>query len=190
MVNGITNRLNGLNNKVRFNAVLDIVFDDTSITEPVTLAEAKAWAKIDTTADDSIITSLITTARQQCEDYVGISLVGHTIKAVLNNSNGGIFLPYGPVVEISSVKDEDGNAITDYETSGTNFVQLLYPTLERITVEYTTGYDSLPGELKTAILQQFFYIYHNRGEIIDFNRQGDFAALSQQAKATLQRLRR
>ena len=36
--------------------------------EPVTAAEAKLWARVDTSADDALIGSLITTARQYLED--------------------------------------------------------------------------------------------------------------------------
>ena len=181
--------------KAKFNAVLDLIFTDGEVTEPVLLADIKAYAKIDTgTADDAILEYLITTARQQCEDFTGISIVPRTVTAVLNNSCGGIFLPYCPFKTLTSVTDKDGNVLTtdDYKISGTTFPQLIYPAWDRLTLVYTTGYEKLPQEIKTAILQQTFYLYENRGESAVISRSGTVAelTLSPQAKATLQRFRR
>jgi uncharacterized phiE125 gp8 family phage protein len=181
--------------RVSFNAVLDLIFDDGTVIEPVLLADIKAYAKIDTgTADDTILGYLITTARQQCEDFTGISIVPRTITAIINNSCGGIFLPYCPFKSLTSISDCDGNAIStdDYKISGTTFPQLVYPKEDRITLVYQTGYETLPQEIKTAILQQTFYLYENRGESAVISRSGIVAelTLSPQAKATLQRFRR
>lgn len=178
--------------KARFNATLDILFSSENNTEPCTLQEAKDYAKIDLTVDDTIVTYLITTARQQCEDFTGISIISRTITTVLNNSCGGIFLPYCPFIKLTSLTDKNGDAITDYKISGTLFPQLIYPCDDRITAVYTAGYSSLPQEIKTAILQQVFYLYENRGETSLITRSGIVAdiTLSPQAKATLQRFRR
>jgi uncharacterized phiE125 gp8 family phage protein len=181
--------------KVPFNAVLDLIFNDGTPTEPVVVQEIKDYAKIDTgTADDTILGYLITTARQQCEDFTGISIIPRTVTAVLNNSCGGIFLPYCPFKTLTSVTDQDGNVLTtdDYKLSGTTFPQLIYPKWDRLTLVYTTGYVKLPQEIKTAILQQTFYLYENRGESAVISRSGVVAelTLSPQAKATLQRFRR
>jgi len=191
----LTVQTSDLNRKVPFNAVLDLIFDDGAVTEPVALADVKSYAKIDTgTVDDAILTYLITTARQQCEDFTGISIIPRTITAVLNNSCGGIFLPYCPFKTLTSITDMDGNAITsdNYKISGTIFPQLICPSWDRLTLVYTAGYTNLPQEIKTAILQQTFYLYENRGESAVISRSGIVAelTLSPQAKATLQRFRR
>lgn len=183
------------NYKVNFNAATVEPFDDSNVTEPVLLQEVKDYAKIDTgTTDDTIITYLIKTARQQCEDFTGISIVQRTVTAYLTNRCGGIFLPYGPVNSITSITDQDGNVLadTDYKIFGKSFPQLLYPKYDNLTVIYEAGYISLPQEIKTAILQQVFYLYENRGESAVISRSGIVAelTLSPQAKATLQRFRR
>jgi uncharacterized phiE125 gp8 family phage protein len=46
--------------------------------EPVALADAKLQARIDTTADDSLVTNLVTGARQWAEQYTGRALVNQT----------------------------------------------------------------------------------------------------------------
>jgi hypothetical protein len=166
--------------------------ESLAAVEPVTLDEVKAYAKIDTgTADDSILTDLITTAREQCEDFTGISIVNRTVTAELNNGCGGIYLPYGPFISLMSIVDCNAVAITDYKLSGMLFPQLIYPH-ERVTLVYTAGYGLPPQRIKTAILQQTFYLYENRGESAVISRSGVVAelTLSPQAKATLQRFRR
>ena len=46
--------------------------------EPVLLADAKTQARIDTTADDAFVTTLITGARQWVERYLGRALITQT----------------------------------------------------------------------------------------------------------------
>lgn len=183
------NYYRNLYSNANFNAVLDIVFEDAvDFSEPVTKTDVKVYCKLDTgTLEDSLLDSFITTAREQCEDFTGISIIRRSVQAVLNNSNGGIFLPYGPVVlPLTSVKDWNGDiiAVDNYEISGTQFPQLISPQETKLTVNYDAGYTIIPERIKLAVLQQVFYLYENRGE-------KDVAlTLSPQAKATLQRLRR
>ena len=165
-------------------------------TEPVTLAEVKAYCKIDTgTTDDDILNELIVTAREQCEDFTGISIIVRTVTTVLNNTCGNIYLPYCPLISLTSVTDQDGNVLMvddDYKLSGTMFPQLIFPKWDRLTLVYNAGYGIPPSRIKTAILQQVFYLYENRGESAVISRSGIVAelTLSPQAKATLQRFRR
>ena len=159
MLNGNLIQGSDINQKVRFNAVLDLIFNDGTVTEPILLADIKSYAKIDTgTADDTIIQYLITTARQQCEDFTGISIVPRTVTAVINNTCGGMFLPYCPFKTLVSITDDDGVAVVplDYKISGTTFPQLIYPKWDRLTLVYTTGYVILPQEIKTQFCSKHF----------------------------------
>ncbi len=185
-----------INTGVKFNAVNDIQFTDGTVTEPVTLQQCKDWMKLGTGAtEDALITQLITTARLMCEQYLNISLISRTVTAVLNNSCGGIYFPYGPVNTITSITDFDGNVLMvdgDYKISGTMFKQLLTPKENRLTCIYTAGYTTLPVEFKNAILQQVFYMYNNRGEFSHDDRQGMTTQLSisPMAKTIMKPLRR
>ncbi len=185
--------------RARFNAVNDIIFDDGSVTEPVTKGEVKAFCKLNTgTTEDTILDLLITAARQQCEAYCNIGFINRDITAVINNSCGGIYLPYGPVQDITSVKDWNDETLTadeGYTTQGTKWLQLLTPCKEGLTVVYNAGYGDdydMPGDLKLAVLQQVFYLYRNRGEVSEVTRndQSTQLPLSPQAKATMSRLKR
>ena len=155
---------------VNYNSVTDIQFNDANIEEPVTLAEAKDFCKIDIGTDDDLLISLITAARQMCEAFTGVGFVSHEAVAILNNKNGGIYIPYGPTKEIYEVKDMEGNTLIldqDYTLSGNEFKRLLTPLDDRIEVNYQTGYETLPETLKLAILNQIYYLYDNRSQGAD-----------------------
>ena len=50
--------------------------------EPVSRSEAKAWLKVDNTADDDLIDSLIVAARMAVEDFTNLKLISQTIEEV------------------------------------------------------------------------------------------------------------
>lgn len=147
-----------------YNQIYDIAIIEPSgdITEPVTLAEAKNFCKIDVDDDDTLITALITAARVMCEDYTNIGFIERELIVTLNNRNGGIYLPLGPIPsDLTTVTDADANDVT-FTTGGVDWKQLLTPTYERLIVTYTAGYSVLPENLKTALLNTIFYLYDNR----------------------------
>jgi uncharacterized phiE125 gp8 family phage protein len=155
---------------VDYNSVLDVQFQDGEITEPVTLTEAKNFCKIDISTDDDLINLLITAARKMCEAYTGVGFVEHQAVAVLNNSNGDIYIPYGPMIEIISVEDDAGRVLVldlDYTIGGNEFKRLRTPQANNITIDYITGYTTLPEALKTALLNQVYYLYDNRSVGVD-----------------------
>lgn len=107
--------------------------------EPVTLAEAKAWARIDGDTEDALLEQLITTARVAAEQYIRGSIISQTRKLTLDlygsgladNLADGVYdlpvtvlygglpqqinLPAGPVQSITSVVTYDlSNAATTY----------------------------------------------------------------------------
>lgn len=58
--------------------------------EPVTLAETKAWLKVDGTDDDALITSLITAARTSAEDYTRRAFITQAWRQSLDLSGWGM----------------------------------------------------------------------------------------------------
>lgn len=155
---------------VDYNTIYDVQFNDGAITEPVTLNEAKDFCKIDISNDDDLITSLITAARQMCEAYTGVGFVEHEMIVTLNNVNGNIYLPYGPVGEIIEVLDDEGNELTvddDYTLRGNDFKRLQYPEWDNLSVEYVGGYGVLPDILKTGLLNAIYFLYDNRAQGTD-----------------------
>lgn len=99
-------------------------------SEPVTLAEVKSWARIDSDDENTLITSLIVAARQEAEKYLKRALITQTWeltldagKSYLDNLGDGVYdlpitalysglpdtitLPYAPIQSITSVKTFD-----------------------------------------------------------------------------------
>lgn len=74
--------------------------------EPVTLAEAKAHLRIDGTADDSLIQSLIVTSRLHIEAALGLALITQSWSYLLDRWPKGqrIALPLRPVASIAHIK--------------------------------------------------------------------------------------
>ena len=152
----------------------------TLITEPVTLAQAKAWLKVTHDDEDDIISALITASRQVCEGYVSKSFVERTVTAIVRNDLGNIKLPYGPVGNITYVYDIYGNALssTNYNLTGVSDKRLGYPMCSYIKVIYTAGYAVLPQQFKTALKMQLSWCYVHRGD-------EDLSLIAPDAKAIL-----
>ena len=151
---------------IKDNVVLDTEFIEDSYPpdEPVTYEEAITQANIDDIAgDQDLIEAYIVTARQQCEAFVNMSLINREVVAIVNNSLGGIYLPYGPVIEVFSVTDKEDVEV-DYKIDGVKWKQLRYPEYNWLKVIYTAGYSELPQVFKRAILQQVAYLYEHRGD--------------------------
>lgn len=174
--------------KVAYNTVLDVKFVEGSSTptEPVALQEFKDWGKIDVSEDDTLIEDLLISAREYVEGYLCTGLISRTVIAILDNSNGNQYLPYGPVTEIVSVKDYLGTEIpTDnYRIELEDFKRLAWPCLKYIRLEYVAGYSTIPRKIKTGLMQQALWWYQHRGDE-EFKSQ-----MGPDAEATLQPYRR
>ena len=98
--------------------------------EPVLLAEAKAQARIDTTADDALVTSLITGARQWAEKYTGRAFITQTWQMALDqlptvadkglDAASYLSLPRPPLQSVSAVQYFD-NADAAYAWPAINY---------------------------------------------------------------------
>lgn len=143
--------------------------------EPVTLNEAKLYARIDTIAEDALITALIVAGRERCEVECQRTIPQTTL--VLNvpcfpSHSRGFSLPLPKVQSVSSVKYYDGNntlqTITDSNyivraadkegivtpTSGYTWPASIYDRPDAVQVTYVAGYasaDDVPESIKLWI---------------------------------------
>ncbi len=147
----------GSNNGPAYNAVISVIFSDEATTEPILLQEAKDWLRIDVTDDDGLITKLIKAARIVCENYANLSFINRTVTAKIHNGLGNFYLPYGPVLgDIVSITDTDDNELTDFNINDAY--------ADDIIVTYDAGYEILPENFRTAILDQISFMYESRGD--------------------------
>ncbi len=73
-----------------------------STCEPVTLAEAKSYARVTTNAEDALIEIMISSAREAVEVATGLSLIQKEIVVFFNNVSGNFPIPFGPVNRLLS----------------------------------------------------------------------------------------
>lgn len=176
--------------------MLQNFFDDIeqeesyTITEPVTLAEAKAQCIVTYTEDDDYFTNvLIPACRAILENYCHISLVEKTVTATLRIENNittrfpsgycnpqdqdnVIELPYGPVKEDPAVTQISPNgAISslteneEYSLTGSLYKNIILNTTGTFLLVYKTGYqNAIPRDLKLAILNEIAFRYDKRGD--------------------------
>lgn len=158
--------------------------------EPVTLSEAKAHCRVDTSADDTLIQGYITTAREWVEDYIDRALVTQQLVMKLDAFPAEIELPRPPMiasgtataVTITYVTGEAGGTATlsasEYRVdrdSTPGAIRTLYAgswpshliDQNSVTVSWWAGYGdsaSVPQRVKSAIMMCVHELYEKRGD--------------------------
>lgn len=149
--------------------------------EPVTIADARAFLRIDTSADDDILQRLLATARELVEAKTGLALITQSwrLKIARWPRSGRIALYRFPVqmIEKVTVRDSDLNLIEIdpedmYLLLANRPHRLCFAKRSRaagltdITVDFTAGFgstpDKVPEALKQAILVLCGNLYENR----------------------------
>ncbi len=154
------------------NNVIEVFAVPIAATEPFTVAEAKAYARITHDTEDVLIGELITAARQAIERVTQLCLVPSNVTAILDNSYGDIELPLGPYASNFELLDKQGNAVTNHQLLGERFKYLENPTDSYLKATYKAGYTAkseagyitMPIDLLNAIKDQFTFLYGNRGD--------------------------
>lgn len=137
-------------------------------TEPVTLAEAKLYLRIDDNAEDTLIEALISSAREWAETNTNKAIVAQTVVAYYDKPERTFELPIGNAVALTSLTN-DGDAVTARLLFGNPSTveitgDLPYPANERqsVVITYTAGYATVPKRIKQAILILVADMYENR----------------------------
>ena len=158
-------------------------------TEPVTSTEAKAHLRVDTTADDTLIGTLITAARQHVEAHLRRALITQTWELVTDAFPVGdvLRLPLPPLVSVTSIKytDEDGAESTfssglyvvDTDSTkgrvvlknGETWPSVTLAAANGVRVRYVAGYgeaSAVPRPIRQAILLLIGTMYENRESVL------------------------
>src|ERR1700722_16969036 len=153
--------------------------------EPVLLADAKQQARIDTTADDTLIGTLITAARQWAEQYTGRALVTQTWQLWLDfwpssqelwwdgvrqgpvsgfDRLSYIMLPRPPLQSVTSIQYfDDTDTPTTWDPS--NYYVDTVRTPARVTLRIGATWP-VPERLANGIMVQYVAGYGNDGTAV------------------------
>lgn len=154
-------------------------------SEPISLAEAKLFLRVDHSAEDDLIALLITAAREAVEAAIGRALITRRVRESLDiwvrEAAQGAVLGLGPVTDVVAVRllaDNGAQSVLDserYRLDGNRdrprlvFVDGLPATLRQIggiEIEYDCGYadeaEDLPVALRLATLQIVASLYELR----------------------------
>ena len=149
-----------------------IKINSTTGSELLTTQNVKDYVRIDTTADDNIISAMITQARIWCENYISRDIVAKNRTYYLDTTNGIFDLPFGPIASVEEITI-DGTATTDYEILGLDneTIELDQGPAERVKITYiTNGIDD--ALIKQSMLQLISTYYDNRTDFIEGNSRG------------------
>lgn len=155
--------------------------------EPITRVEAKLHLRVDGSDEDSLIDSLITAARIQCEQISRRSFVTRTLRADLWRWCDLVWLPYPPLAGVVSIvyHDAAGNAATldpgvygvdtlatpgrVYLAQGQEWPAAALRDYAPIEITYTAGYGAaadVPETYKAAIKLYLGHLYENREAVL------------------------
>jgi len=156
------------------------------VSEPITLAEAKAQLRFTSSAEDALINSLIVAARDLCESETGRALLPQTWELSLDCFGNEMILRRVPVASITSIKYTDANgaeqtlASTEYTLDtasdwnarvvlavGKSWPQI-YTGINNVRIRYVAGYANaaaVPQALKQWMLLQISHWFRNRESV-------------------------
>lgn len=129
-------------------------------SEPVTVAEAKEYCKIDNdyTGEDVLIEDLIKSSRIALEIFANISIVEKRLK-VFSDSDKTLWLPYSPVIEVESITNNFNDLI---EFDATIKYKIKLGQAGPYYITYRAGFTPIPQDIKLAVLKQVLTDYDNR----------------------------
>ena len=155
--------------------------------EPVSLAEAKSWLKVDTNEEDDLIGALVTSARLIVESLTRRMLMTQTWRLVLDRWDSGLVvrIPFAPFRSLGAIRVYDAaNAPQTLSQSlytldaSPDKARLLFaappPTPGRsiagIEIDVVLGYggqsDAVPAALRQAIRHLTAKWFEDRGDAL------------------------
>ncbi|MFG1423909.1 head-tail connector protein [Roseixanthobacter liquoris] len=168
---------------------------DGPSAEPLTLAEAKAFLRIDTDAEDAVVSALIAAARQWVESETHQILLHQTWRLTRDAwpPSGLIAAPLAPVRAVLAARIVAGDgAATElpldlFTVRGTRMPPLIAVDLTRapvpsrplggIVLELQVGYGAtaagVPADLLQAVRQLVAFLHEHRDEPGDQGRMPD-----------------
>lgn len=153
--------------------------------EPVTLAEAKAFLRVDHDSEDNLIASLIAAARQDVERTTGAALIDQTWRLSLDDwpQSGTVAVHRYPLRQVLGVTvyDANGDGVEidpdDYVVDGNSSPPRIHfreavasgQPMNGIEIDFTAGFGAagpdVPDSLRRAILVLVAHWYEFRASV-------------------------
>lgn len=161
-------------------------------TEPVSLAEARLFLRLDQTEEDELLATLITAARLMVEAASGRCLIDQHWRIVLDRwpPGGEIRLPLSPVGEIAAARVYDVlGAAQPVDAAALALEKMADPPLIRlagevpeigrehgaIEIDIVAGFgataDAVPAPLRQAVLRLAARWFEQRGDVASRDAQ-------------------
>lgn len=124
-------------------------------------------------AEADLVELYIDAATEYAQERLHSSLMEQTITATFyldDIHNGVVCLPRGPVIDITSVVDDNGDAATydEFRVGHSDRLKITSALAAPITVVYQAGYetaDEIPADIRLAIMTHVASLFENRESI-------------------------
>ncbi len=157
--------------------------------EPVTLEETKVFLRVDDTAEDSFITTLISAARLHIEGSTGRAMISQSWRVLYDNwpQSRKIELPVSPLISITAIVayGSDGTptsiSLAQFQPETNTTPACIFvpatiadmPALREhngIEIDYVAGFGPLgsdvPKDLRQALLSLVGYWFEHRDAVV------------------------
>jgi len=159
--------------------------------EPVSLLEAKAHLRLDTSSEDAYVTALIAAARGKVELFLRRALINQTFELTLDHfpaHSRSIDLPRPPLQSVASIKYIDTAGALQTMSSGdyvvdaaSNEIGRVAPawnqywpitrcSINAVVIRFVAGYGddagNVPQAIQQGILVEISNLYENREDIV------------------------
>jgi uncharacterized phiE125 gp8 family phage protein len=171
---------------------MSLLLNTPPAAEPVILAQAKAWLKVETDDEDALIAALIPAARARAEWHTGRAFVTQGWTLWLDRIGDCVEVPLPPLVSVESVTlyaaDDAAHVLASDQyrvdvPGGRVLSRAPHPGLRArnaAAIAFTCGYGEVadvPAPIASAILLLVAQLYEHRGD--------DAAPMPDQALALL-----
>lgn len=138
---------------------------NTLTGEVVSLQESKNFMRVDTDADNFLITRMIEQSRIVLENYLSADIVPKERKMYYPIVNELVYLPFSPVNTIDSVTVNGSSATYESKGVGNNIVSLSETPANEVLITYKTkGLNNVL--IKQTILQMTSTLYDQRNDFV------------------------
>lgn len=154
----------------------NMIINSVTGSEIVTLQQVKDYVRIETTADDTLLATIISTAHAWCENYLSRDIIAknrtvyyrvvdHNTSYFNTGEANPIRLPFAPVASIVTVTVQDSAAAFTPKGVGNDELVLDQAPARDVKINYITE-GQTGAEIKTAIFILCSTLYDNRADFI------------------------